>query len=76
MRVLPATAELATLEARAEIDGLVKGANFAERASERFYRRHLTSYFAAALMMRRRTCCPGLAVITSGSVGGRPLIRK
>ena len=38
-------------EAASEIDGLAKGANFTERASERFYRRHLTSYFAAALMM-------------------------
>jgi XRE family transcriptional regulator, fatty acid utilization regulator len=29
----------------------VKGANFSARASERFYRRHLTSYIAAAIMM-------------------------
>ena len=43
--------ELATLEARSEIDGLVKGTDFAERASDRLYRRHLISYFAAALMM-------------------------
>ena len=43
--------QLAQLEAKAEIDALVMGANFAERASERLYRRHLTSYFAAALMM-------------------------
>jgi XRE family transcriptional regulator, fatty acid utilization regulator len=50
-RTFAAASELATLEARSEIDGLVKGADFAERASERFYRRHLTSYFAAALMM-------------------------
>ncbi len=50
-RTFAAASELATLEARAEIDGLVKGANFAERASERFYRRHLVSYFAAAIMM-------------------------
>jgi XRE family transcriptional regulator, fatty acid utilization regulator len=50
-RTFAAASELATLEARAEIDGLAKGADFAERASERLYRRHLTSYFAAALMM-------------------------
>jgi predicted transcriptional regulator/DNA-binding XRE family transcriptional regulator len=50
-RTFAAASELAALEARAEIDGLAKGADFAERASERFYRRHLTSYFAAALMM-------------------------
>lgn len=29
----------------------MKGAGFAERPSERLYRRHLTSYFAAAVMM-------------------------
>jgi hypothetical protein len=50
-RTFTAASELASIEARAEIDGLAKGANFIERASERFYRRHLTSYFAAALMM-------------------------
>ncbi len=43
--------QLAQLEARGEIEALVKGADFAERAAERLYRRHLTSGFAAALMM-------------------------
>jgi XRE family transcriptional regulator, fatty acid utilization regulator len=43
--------QLAELEAKGEIDALVKSADFKERASERLYRRHLTSYFAAALMM-------------------------
>lgn len=43
--------QLALLEAKPEIDALVAGADFAERAGERFYRRHLTSYFAAAVMM-------------------------
>ena len=38
-------------EARTEIDALVRGAGFAERVSERLFRRHLTSYFAAALVM-------------------------
>ncbi len=50
-RTFAAASELANLEARTEIDGLIKGAGFAERASERLYRRHLTSYFAAAIMM-------------------------
>jgi XRE family transcriptional regulator, fatty acid utilization regulator len=43
--------QLAQLEAKAEIDALVAGANFMDRTGERFYRRHLTSYFAAAVMM-------------------------
>ncbi len=42
---------IADLEARAEIDALVAGAAFADRQAERLFRRHLTSYFAAALMM-------------------------
>jgi XRE family transcriptional regulator, fatty acid utilization regulator len=50
-RTFAAASELATLEAQAQIDGLAKGGQFTERASERFYCRHLTSYFAAALMM-------------------------
>ena len=29
----------------------MKGAGFADRISERLFRRHLTSYFAAAVMM-------------------------
>ncbi len=43
--------QLAQIEAKAEIEALVKGADFAERASERLYRRHVTGYFAAALIM-------------------------
>lgn len=43
--------QLAQIEAKSEIDALVRGAGFAERAQERLYRRHLTGYFAAALMM-------------------------
>jgi predicted transcriptional regulator/transcriptional regulator with XRE-family HTH domain len=39
------------LEARAEIDALVVGAALADRTAERLLRRHLTGYFAAALMM-------------------------
>ncbi|WP_380780790.1 short-chain fatty acyl-CoA regulator family protein [Sphingomonas sp. R86520] len=48
--------QLGQIEAKAEIDALVKGAGangagFADRAAERLYRRHLLGYFAAALMM-------------------------
>jgi XRE family transcriptional regulator, fatty acid utilization regulator len=50
-RCFAAASQLATVEAKAEIEALVAGADFAERASERLYRRHLTSYFAAALLM-------------------------
>ena len=50
-RTFAAAFQLAQLEARAEIDSLVSGAGFTDRAGERLYRRHLTSYFAAAVMM-------------------------
>ena len=50
-RTFAVAVQLAMLEAKAEIDALVAGASFTERAGERLYRRHLTSYFAAAVMM-------------------------
>lgn len=50
-RLFQAAFVLAQLEARAEIDGLVAGASLPERHAERLYRRHLYSYFAAAVMM-------------------------
>ena len=50
-RTFAAAYQLAQLEAKAEIDALVSGATFTDRAGERLYRRHLTSYFAAAVMM-------------------------
>jgi len=50
-RTFAAAYQLAQIEARDEIEGLVKGAGFADRAAERLYRRYLTSYFAAAVMM-------------------------
>ena len=50
-RTFGAAFQLAQLEAKDPIEWLVKGAGFKERASERLFRRHLTSYFAAALMM-------------------------
>lgn len=43
--------QLAQNEARTEIEALVRGAGFSDRITERLYRRHLLSYFAAALMM-------------------------
>jgi predicted transcriptional regulator/DNA-binding XRE family transcriptional regulator len=50
-RTFAAGYQLAQIEARAEIDALAKGAAFADRSSERLFRRHLASYFAAAVMM-------------------------
>ena len=43
--------QLAQMEAKTEIDALVAGARLPDRAAERFLRRHLFSYFAAALIM-------------------------
>lgn len=50
-RLFSVSYQLAELEARQEIDGLVKGAAFGDRAADALYRRHLNGYFAAALMM-------------------------
>lgn len=50
-RTFQAAVLLGQIEAREEIEALVGGAGFAERTAERFFRRHLTSYFAAAIMM-------------------------
>jgi predicted transcriptional regulator/DNA-binding XRE family transcriptional regulator len=50
-RTFAAAYQLAMLEAKPEIEALVAGGGFTERAGERLYRRHLTSYFAAAVMM-------------------------
>lgn len=50
-RTFAAAYQLAQIEARAEIDALAKGAGFADRSAERLFRRHLASYFAAAVMM-------------------------
>ena len=50
-RSFQAAFQLAQIEAKAEIDALVTGGAFGERAAERLYRRHVTAYFAAALMM-------------------------
>jgi predicted transcriptional regulator/DNA-binding XRE family transcriptional regulator len=50
-RSFQAAFQLAQNEARGEIDALAAGAAFGDRAAERLYRRHVTAYFAAALMM-------------------------
>lgn len=50
-RTFAAAFQLAQIEAKTEIDALVRGADFADRASARLYHRHLSGYFAAAVMM-------------------------
>jgi len=50
-RTFQAGFQLAQLDAKAEIDALVKGAGFTDRIAERLFRRHLNGYFSAALMM-------------------------
>ncbi|MDQ2878296.1 MAG: short-chain fatty acyl-CoA regulator family protein, partial [Pseudomonadota bacterium] len=50
-RTFAAASQLAQIEARGEIDALVRGAGFADRTAEKLYRRHLVAYFAAAVMM-------------------------
>ena len=50
-RTFAAAFQLALIEARGEIDALVAGAAFGQIAADRLYRRHLASYFAAAVMM-------------------------
>lgn len=43
--------QLALLEQRDEIAAIANGAQFADRAAWRLFRRHLSAYFAAALLM-------------------------
>lgn len=50
-RTFAAAFQLALIESRAEIDALVTGAGFGQIAADRLFRRHLASYFAAAVMM-------------------------
>ncbi|WP_430414708.1 helix-turn-helix domain-containing protein [Parasphingorhabdus sp.] len=50
-RTFQAALLLGQIEARAEIDALAAGGNFEDRSAEKLFRRHLCSYFAAALMM-------------------------
>lgn len=53
-RTFQAGFQLAQIEAKAEIEALVAGAEFLEPVQARFYHRHLSGYFAAALMMPYR----------------------
>lgn len=50
-RVFALAQQLGLDEAREEIDALVRGAELGSRAAERLLRRHLSGYFAAAVMM-------------------------
>ena len=50
-RTFAAAFQLGQIEARAEIEALATGAGFADRAAGHLFRRHLASYFAAAVMM-------------------------
>lgn len=50
-RTFQAAALLGEIEVQAEIDSLVSGADFKDKIAQHLYRRHLSSYFAAALMM-------------------------
>lgn len=43
--------QLGAIEAREAVDALVRGADLGDRVAERMYRRHLLSYFAAAVTM-------------------------
>ncbi len=43
--------QLASLEQRDAVRALSEGAGFTDRAAERLFQRHLTAYFAAALIM-------------------------
>lgn len=43
--------QLGLIEARGEMDALVRGAGLPGRIEERMFRRHLVGYFAAAVMM-------------------------
>lgn len=50
-RTFALAAQIGTIEARFEIDALVRGAGLADRSAERLFRRHLTSSFAAGVVM-------------------------
>ena len=50
-RTFQAALLLGQIDAKGEIDALAAGGNFTDRAAEKLFRRHLSSYFAAALMM-------------------------
>ncbi len=53
-RTFQVALQIARLEARDEIAGIVAGSNLADEAARRFFERHLLAYFAAALLMPYR----------------------
>lgn len=50
-RLFAVCSQLAQCEANEEIENMAKGAGFDDRSALRLYKRHLTSYFAAAIIM-------------------------
>ncbi|GAA0470671.1 XRE family transcriptional regulator [Parasphingorhabdus litoris] len=50
-RTFQAAVLLAEIEARSEIKALISGADFQDNAAKNLYHRHLSGYFAAALIM-------------------------
>lgn len=50
-RTFQAAVLLAEIEAQSEIESLIAGADLSDKAAKRLYHRHLSSYFAAALIM-------------------------
>ncbi|QTD56634.1 helix-turn-helix domain-containing protein [Parasphingorhabdus cellanae] len=50
-RTFQAAALLAEIEAKSEINALIAGADLQDDTAKRLYHRHLTGYFAAALIM-------------------------
>lgn len=50
-RTFAAAFQLAQIEARGEIEALANGAELVDRGADRLFRRHLASYWAAALTM-------------------------
>lgn len=50
-RTFALAVQIAALEARSEIDALVRGGGFTDRGAERLFRRHLANVFAAGVVM-------------------------
>lgn len=50
-RLFALASQLGQIEAEEQIDNMVRGAGFDDRPAQRLFRRHLTSYFAAAVLM-------------------------
>src|SRR3546814_17739742 len=70
-RTFQAAATLAQIEARAAIDALVAGAEFAEGAAAKLFERHLIQYFAD-----RQSVGEGKSVSLRVDLRGRRTIKK